>query len=107
MNLIVASDDPGTGSLACCRIMGVDPATVPHKRLAIRSGMMPATLDGAELNTPLEPFQTHRFTLERTKLNYITLAAFHSRFLTWLIYDSVWRSRSTSFSTWCGAAPRT
>ena len=90
MNLIVASDDPGTGSLACCEIMGVDPATVPHKRLAMRVGMMPSTLAGVEVNTSLEPFKTHRFTLQRTTLNYVTLAAFHSRLLTWLVYDSVW-----------------
>jgi uncharacterized protein (DUF362 family) len=89
MNLVVAADDPGAGSLACCRIMGIDPRTVEHKRLAMKAGMMPSSFEGIELNTPLEPFATHRFTLQRTKLNYVTLAAFHSNFLTWFIYDSV------------------
>lgn len=89
MNLIVAADDPGAGSLACCEIMGIDPRRVEHKRLAIKAGMMPSTLDGIALNQPIGAFKTHQFTLERTKLNYITLAAFHSRLLTWFIYDSV------------------
>ena len=88
MNLLVASDDPGAGSLVCCEIMGIDPRRVEHKRLAMRAGMMPSSLDSVSLNTPLDPFKTHRFTLERTQLNYVTLAAFHSRFLTWFVYDS-------------------
>lgn len=88
MNLLVAADDPGAGSLACCEIMGVDPRRVGHKRLAIKAGMMPRSMDGIALNTPLEPFKIRKFRLERTPLNYVTLAAFHSRFLTWMIYNS-------------------
>ena len=90
MNLIVASDDPGTGSLACCEIMGLDPGTVSHKRLAMRIGMIPRTLEDAVLHKPLAEFQTRRFRLERTALNRISLTAFRSRFLTWLVWNSVW-----------------
>lgn len=90
MNLIVASDDPGAGSLACCEIMGIDPSTVAHKRLAMRVGMMPRRLDDAVLNTPIDAFKTRRFTLERTALNRVSLAAFRSRFLTWLVWNSYW-----------------
>jgi hypothetical protein len=50
--------------------------------------MMPVRLDQLELSAPLAAFKTHTFTLQRTKINYVTLAAFHSRFLTWFIYDS-------------------
>jgi uncharacterized protein (DUF362 family) len=90
MNLVIASDDPGAGSLACCRIMGIDPRSVPHKKLAIEIGMMPTDPSTLVLNKPLDDFVTHRFTLQRSKFSYLTLAAFHSSLLTWLVYDSLW-----------------
>ena len=89
MNLLIASDDPGAGSRVVCDLMGVDPATVPHKKLAMKVGMLPRGLEGIDLNAPLELFRGHRFRLRRTMLNHVTVGAFHSRVGTWFLYNSV------------------
>ena len=88
MNLLIGSDDAGAGSLACCEIMGIKPERVRHLRLAQRLGMMPRNLGAVELNRSLAPFKTRRFRLKRSPINYIALAAFHSRLGTRLFYDS-------------------
>jgi uncharacterized protein (DUF362 family) len=88
MGLILASANPGSGSLACCRVMGVDPWSVQHHRLARQEGMMPASLDSLVLNQPIEPFCSHRFYLRRNLMNWVQAGAFRSEFLTRLIYDS-------------------
>lgn len=87
-NLLLASDDVGAGSLACCEVMQVDPRRAPHLALAIKEGMMPHSLDAVELSAPLSRFKGPAFTLERTWLNWITLSAFRSKLVTQLIYDS-------------------
>jgi uncharacterized protein (DUF362 family) len=89
MNLLVAADDPGAGSLACCEIMGIDPSTIAHKRLAMRIGMMPKSAADVDWNAEPASFRRRAFRLERTGLNYIGLAAFRSRLATWFIWDSV------------------
>lgn len=88
MNLIVMSDDPGAGSLACCDIMQVDPKRINHLRLAMKAEMMPADLSQVRLNQPLDGFKKHRFTVQRSRLHWITLIVFRNRVLTRLAYDS-------------------
>src|SRR5262249_23202084 len=60
-DLIIASDDPGAGSLACCRIMGIDPRTIRHLALAQREGMMPLSLDETNCNEPCEDYFDRAF----------------------------------------------
>lgn len=88
LNLIAAADDPGAGDLAICRLMGIDPFSIPYHRLARRDGMMPASLDGIELSRPLDGLSGHRFTLRRSPIQWVTYAAFRSELLTRLLYDS-------------------
>lgn len=88
MNLLIAADNLGAGDLACCELMGIDVRKVRHLRRAQREGMMPRTLGDVTLSQSLEPFKTHRFRLHRSLINYIALAAFHSRLGTRLFYDS-------------------
>ena len=88
MNLLVAANDIGAGSLACCRIMNIDPWKVKHFTLARQEGMFPNSLDEVVLNQPIESFCHHQFRLERTLINWIALAAFNSDALTQLLYDS-------------------
>jgi uncharacterized protein (DUF362 family) len=88
MRLIIASDDAGAGSLACCEIMRIDPWTAAHLRLARREGLMPSSLREVLLNQPLQQFQRHRFHVERNIVNWASYAAFNSEILTRLIYDS-------------------
>jgi uncharacterized protein (DUF362 family) len=87
-NLVVASNHPGAGSVACCRIMGIDPWTIPHHRVALRAGMFPAPKEPIIYNTPVDAFCTHKFHLERSFINWVSYAAFNSSIVTRLIYDS-------------------
>jgi len=82
MDLLIAADDVGAGSLACCEIMGGDPRRIRHLRLAQSVGMAPRSVEAIRVNAELRSFRTHRFRLERTAINYIPLMAFHSRTLT-------------------------
>lgn len=92
--LLVASDDIGAGSLACCQIMGIDPWSVRHLRMARAEKMIPAALSDVVLNQPLEPFCTHQFHLRRTLINWVALAAFKNEYLTRLLYDSMFADLS-------------
>ena len=97
MNLLIASDDVGAGSLACCRIMQIDPMRAPHLRLARREGLLPSVPSEIVLNQPLEPLCRHPFVLRRNVMNWLALAAFRSTLLTRLAYDS-------AFADWMHAA---
>ena len=88
MDLLLASNNLGTGDLVCCEIMGIDPRRVPYLRLAQRMGMMPTSLDDVTLNQSLQALKTHRFQLRRGLINYLALMAFHSHIGTKVFYDS-------------------
>jgi uncharacterized protein (DUF362 family) len=87
-DLIIASDDPGAGSLACCRVMGIDPRNIRHLALAQREAMMPVSLEETKCNEACERYFDRPFTLKRSPINLLALAAFRSRTLNWLGYDS-------------------
>jgi uncharacterized protein (DUF362 family) len=87
-NLVLASDDLGAGSLACCHVMGLDPWCAPQHRMARREGVMPANRDCIEFNQPLEPFCKYRFYLKRSLVNWAAAVAFKSEVLTHVLYDS-------------------
>lgn len=89
MNLIVAGNDVGAASLACCEIMGLDPMSVPHHRLALREGMFPASIESVELNCRPGDFARRKFRLKRSVINYIHLAAFKNRSLNRFFYNSL------------------
>jgi uncharacterized protein (DUF362 family) len=87
-DLLIVSDDVGAGSLVCCEIMGIDARRIRHLGLAMQERMMPEDLNQVRLNTAIQAFKDQHFTLKRTWLNWIALALFHSRLLTWLFYES-------------------
>lgn len=89
MNLLIASDDAGAGSLACCELMQINPKSIAHLRLAIKEGMMPNSLEQVDLNTPLQPFIGQKFYLQRRLIHWLTLGVFKSRVGTMLAYDSM------------------
>jgi len=86
--LLIAARDLGAGSLVCCLIMGIDPWSIKHHRLAAREGMFPMNMSEVELNTQVSQFCTERCSLQHTLVNRLALLAFNSRFLTTLLYDS-------------------
>ncbi len=89
MDLLIASDDIGAGSMTCCEIMGIDPRGISHLRLAQQEGMMVHSLNEVVLNQSLKPFKVRQFKLRRSLINYVALIAFHSHFWTRLFYDSI------------------
>ncbi|MBI1923416.1 DUF362 domain-containing protein [Candidatus Poribacteria bacterium] len=88
MDLLIASNDIGTGSLACCDIMQIDPTRIRHLQKAMEEGMMPRAMGEVNFNTDISQFRRHPFTLQRTWINWVTLGVFHSSLATHLIYDS-------------------
>ena len=88
MDLLIASNDAGAGSLACCALMRIDPRSVPHLRLAMKEGMMPAEVSQMTLNSPLERFIGPEFYLRRSLMHWLTLGIFHSTLATRIAYDS-------------------
>lgn len=88
MNLLLVSDDVGAGSLAWCEIMNIDAMKVKHLVAARDEGMFPRTISEVDMNRSLKEFQYHTFRLERRLVTWITLAAFNSKLLTTILYDS-------------------
>ncbi|MFC1574682.1 DUF362 domain-containing protein [Gemmatimonadota bacterium] len=87
-DLIVVADDLGSFELTMLHLMGIQGWTVGHLSEAQGMGMAPVTLDGITFNRDWGEFRGDPFTLKRTLQNYVALAGFNSRFLTWFLYDS-------------------
>ncbi|HXF05768.1 MAG TPA: DUF362 domain-containing protein [Blastocatellia bacterium] len=89
MNLLVAANDLGAGDLVCSRIMNIDLRSLWAYRVAWKDGVFPESFEDLHLNQGIDRFRHHRFRLERTIHQWITLAAFRTRLGTRLIYDSM------------------
>ncbi len=88
MNLVIAGDDVGAASLACCEIMQIDPLSISHHRLALEEKLFPRSADKIEFNRPPRHFSRRVFRLRRAFINYIHLATFRNTFLNRVFYDS-------------------
>jgi uncharacterized protein (DUF362 family) len=94
MNLIIAADNVGAASLACCGIMGIDQMMIPHYRIARDEGLLPKSLEDIEFNRFPGEFNTRKFSLKRSFINYIHLAAFKIKWINRLFYDSPFADHS-------------
>jgi uncharacterized protein (DUF362 family) len=92
MDLIIAASDAGAFDRYVADLMGFPWQRVRHLRRAVELGDMPSRLEDIQYNVSPDDARTHTFRLERTFRNYIALAGFNSRFLTWLGYES-WLGR--------------
>jgi uncharacterized protein (DUF362 family) len=88
MDLIIAASDAGAFDRYVSELMGFPWQRVRHLRRAVELGDMPARLEDIQYNVSPGDARTHSFRLERSLRNYIALAGFNSRFLTWLGYES-------------------
>jgi uncharacterized protein (DUF362 family) len=88
MDLIIAASDAGAFDRYVSELMGFPWRRVRHLRRAVELGDMPARLEDIHYNVSPGDVRKHTFRLERTLRNYIALAGFNSRFLTWLGYES-------------------
>ena len=87
-DLLIASRSIGAASSVCCALMGINPRSITHLRLAMSEGMMPSSIRDIASNQPLRQFAGPAMKLRRTALQWLTLCAFHNRFATKLLYDS-------------------
>lgn len=89
-DLVIGAGNLLAASLLCCRLMNIDPQQVPLLVTAIESKLGPSRWQDILLNSPPDKFLTGvNYEVKRIPLTYITKAAFHSRVLTSLLYDSV------------------
>ena len=88
MDLIIAATNAGSFDRYVSELMGFPWRRVSHLRRAAALGDMPARLEEIAFNVSPADARTHTFHLARTPRNWIALAGFNSRFLTWLGYES-------------------
>ena len=88
MDLIMAATDAGAFDRYVSELMGFPWQKVGHLRRAVAVGDMPARLEDIHYNVAPSKARTRTFKLRRTARNYIALAGFKSRFITWLGYES-------------------
>ncbi|MDP2690576.1 MAG: DUF362 domain-containing protein, partial [Deltaproteobacteria bacterium] len=87
-DMITVSNDIGSFELGMLHLMGLESWKISHIRAAKRNGMVPASMDEIEFNADWKRYRSDRFFLKRTLQNYIALAGFKSRFITWFGYES-------------------
>lgn len=88
MGLIIGATDAGSFDRYVSELMGFPWQRISHLRRAARLGDMPTSLDDIAYSTPPAEARSRVFRLRRTPRNWIALAGFKSRFLTWLGYES-------------------
>jgi uncharacterized protein (DUF362 family) len=88
-DIVAGADNLVAASVLCCRLMNLDPLQVPLLRAAIGKKLGPSGCEEILLNRAIEPFcGSVKYAAKAIPLTYITRAAFHSRALTTLLYDS-------------------
>lgn len=85
-DLLIAGE-LGVATYAVCQIMGVDPHTISHKRLAIAEGLLPSELKEDQVNRSPKSL-CYPVHLRRSPLQWASLAVFHSATATNLLYNS-------------------
>ena len=88
MDMIICASDVGAFDRYVSELMGFPWQRVSHLKRAVALGDMPASLNDIDYNISPTEAQIHVFHLERTLRNWIALAGFRSRFLTWFGYES-------------------
>ncbi len=88
MDLIIAANSVGAFDRYVSELMGIPYRNVPHLKKAALMGELPDDLSEIIYNVPPNINKSQIFKLKRTVRNFIALAGFKSRFLTWLGYES-------------------
>jgi hypothetical protein len=90
MNTVMVATNAAEGDVAAAtRIMGVDITRVRHLRLAIAEGLAQADVPASRWDHDPAPFMRTDFRMERTLLNYATIALGQFPSLQRLVYHSV------------------
>jgi hypothetical protein len=88
MDMIIGASDAGAFDRYASELMGWSWRRVPHLKRAVTTGDMPAKLEDIQFNVHPAEARKHAFKLKRSSRNWIALAGFNSKFLTWLGYES-------------------
>lgn len=89
MDMLVVSNDIGSFELAMLHLMQLESWNIGHIKMAQHMGIVPHSIDEITFNKDWDQFKSNKFFLKRTLQNYIALAGFKSRFITWFGYESV------------------
>ena len=84
---MICAGEVGLATAVCCDLMQVNPAEIAHLKLAIKEALMPASVSPTQCNADLRSLRSP-FRLERSPVDWISLAIFHSTAMTRLCYDS-------------------
>jgi uncharacterized protein (DUF362 family) len=87
MNLIIAASNAGSFDRYVSELMGFSWQRVSHLKRAVALGDMPRHLNEIAYNISPDELRVRTFRLKRTLRNWIALAGFKSRFLTWFGYE--------------------
>ena len=87
LDTLIAATDVCAFERIGCEILGVDPREVQYLAHAERLGELPS-LASIEMKNPIEPFRTHRYSLNRTGKDRLVRVVFGSQWLTYLLYYS-------------------
>jgi len=87
-DMLVVSNHMGAFELAMLHLMGLEKWRIGHLEEALARGMMPGSIHDINFNIDWRAFRSNRFFLKRTVQNWIALAGFRSRFVTWFGYES-------------------
>ena len=88
MDLVIAATNAGAFDRYVSELMGFPWQKVPHLNRAVNVGDMPSRIEDITFNVHPSEASTYKFRLERTSRNWVALAGFRSRFLTWFLYES-------------------
>jgi uncharacterized protein (DUF362 family) len=88
MDLVIAANNPGAFDRYVTELMGISWEQIEHLKVAAKLGELPKSLSEIEFNGSPGESKRHDFQLHRTLRNWISLAGFKSRTVTWLGYES-------------------
>ena len=88
MDLLIVSNDVAAGDFIGCKLMGIQPETIKHLRIAQKENLAPQNIQDIDVNVDVNQFVSRQFKVTRTPLSWAALLASKSYLLTKLIYDS-------------------
>ena len=88
MDLLIVSNNVAAGDLIGCKLMGIQPETIKHLRIAQKENLAPKNIQDIDVNVDVNQFVSRQFKVTRTPLSWAALLASKSYLLTKLIYDS-------------------
>lgn len=88
-DMLVVSNDIGSFELTMLHLMNIESWNIGHIKMAKQMDIVPDSMNDIQINEGWDQYISNKFFLKRTLQNYIALAGFKNRFITWFGYESV------------------